>query len=195
MPAKPLKIPARLLARYRSGDLNATQLGALLGVSATPVYKELRRLGVDTSKSTRKALSIARRKGFADAAALGARAAGLYAAGLSLRRVARETGLTFEGVRQVLLRNGVKLRGHGAAVLARCPPAGRLDPNDLGHRLRSLRAGVGLSQRALAARCGLQPRTVSQLERGRTRPTWATLDKLARGLGCGAEDLGVRNGP
>jgi hypothetical protein len=75
MPAKPLKIPARLLARYRSGDLNATELGRLLGVSATPVYKELRRLGLDTSKSTRKALSIARRKGFADAAAVGARVA------------------------------------------------------------------------------------------------------------------------
>jgi hypothetical protein len=124
---------------------------------------QLRGLGIDTSRSHRKALAIARGKGYQDSAAMEARAAELYAAGLSLRRVASETGLTCEGVRQVLLRNGVKLRGHGAAVLARCPPAGRLDPNDLGHRLRSLRAGVGLSQRALAARCGLQPRTVSQL--------------------------------
>jgi hypothetical protein len=88
MPAKPLKIPARLLARYRAGDLNATQLEAPLGLSATPVYKELRRLGVDTSKSTRKALSIARRKGFPDQAAMHRQVRALYAAGLSLRRVA-----------------------------------------------------------------------------------------------------------
>jgi transcriptional regulator with XRE-family HTH domain len=118
-----------------------------------------------------------------------------YAAGLSLRRVARETGLTAEGVRQVLLRNGVKLRGRGAAVLARCPPAERLDPNDLGRRLRSLRAGAGLSQRALAAHCSLQQRTVSLLELARTRPTLATLDKLARGLGCGVAALGLREKP
>ena len=146
-------------------------------------------------QSSRRLLSIARRKDFADAGALSAKVAALQAAGHILLRVARETGLAGEGVRQVLLRNGVKLRGHGAAVLARCPPAGRLDPNDLGHRLRSLRAGVGLSQRALAARCGLQPRTVSQLGRAGTRPTWASLCRLARALGCGAEDLCLRNGP
>ena len=195
MPAKPLKIPAALLSRYREGTLYGAELGRLLGVCTSRAIEELRRLGIDTSKGHRRRLSIARRKGFADAAALGVRVAELYAGGLSLRRVARETGLTAEGVRQALLRNGVKPRGRGAAVLARCPPAGRLDPNDLGHRLRSLRAGVGLSQRALAARCGLQPRTVSQLGRAGTRPTWASLCRLARALGCGAEDLCLRNGP
>ena len=115
-----------------------------------------------------------------------------YAAGLSLRRVARETGLTCEGVRQVLLRNGVNVRGRGAAVFARCPPVGRLDPDDFGRRLRSLRAGAGLSQRALASGSCLQPGTVRRLERARTRPTWATLDQLARGLGCGVEAIGLR---
>ena len=140
-------------------------------------------------------LSIARRKDFADAGALSAKVAALQAAGHILLRVARETGLAGEGVRQVLLRNGVKLRGRGAAVLARCPPGGRLDPNDLGHCLRSLRAGVGLSQQALADRCGLRQSSISQLELAQTRPTWATLDKLARALGCKAEDLGLRMKP
>jgi DNA-binding XRE family transcriptional regulator len=193
--AKPLKIPAALLARYQEGTLYGAELGRLLGVCASRAIEELRRLGIDTSKSHRRRLSIARRKAFADAAALGARVAELYAGGLSLRRVARETGLAVEGVSQVLLRQGVKLRGHGAAVLARCPPAERLGLQDFARRLRSLRTGAGLSQRGLAARCGLQQRTVSQLERAGTRPTWASLSRLARALGCGAEDLGLRNGP
>jgi transcriptional regulator with XRE-family HTH domain len=195
MPAKPLKSPAALLAGYQKGTLYGAELGRLLGVYTPRALRELQRLGIDTSKGHRRRLSIARRNGFADTAALGARVAELYAAGLSLRRVARETGLTAEAVRQVLLRNGVKLRERGAAVLARCPPGGRLDPNDLGHCLRSLRAGVGLSQQALADRCGLRQSSISQLELAQTRPTWATLDKLARALGCKAEDLGLRMKP
>ena len=174
MPAKPLKIPAALLARYQEGTLYGAELGRLLGVYTPRALRELQRLGIDTAKGHRRRLSIARRKGFADAAAMGARAAELYAAGLSLRRVASETGLTCEGVRQVLLRNGVNVRGRSAAVFARCPPAGRLDPDDFGRRLRSLRAGAGLSQRALASGSCLQPGTVRRLERARTRPTWAS---------------------
>ena len=114
---------------------------------------------------------------------------------MKITREPGETGLTCEGVGQVLLRNGVNVRGRGAAVFARCPPAGRLDPDDFGRRLRSLRAGAGLRQRALACRSGLQPSTVRRLERARTQPTWATLDQLARVLGCGVEALGLRMKP
>ena len=195
MPAKPLPIPTALLARFLSGELTVRALSRLLHRDPQALLAQLRGLGIDTSRSHRKALAIARGKGYQDSAAMGARAAELYAAGLSLRRVASKTGLTCEGVGQVLLRNGVNVRGRGAAVFARCPPAGRLDPDDFGRRLRSLRAGAGLSQRALACRSCLQPGTVRRLERARTRPTWATLDQLARALGCGVEALGLRQRP
>jgi hypothetical protein len=119
MPAKPLKIPDALLDRYQAGDLNAAELGRLLGVSAPCALQELRRLGIDTSKGTRVALAIARRKGFASAAAMYGRVVDLYGQGSGIVRVAEATGLTAEGVRQVLLRQGVKLRPRGTAGHAR----------------------------------------------------------------------------
>jgi hypothetical protein len=107
---KPRKIPAVLLARYRAGELSIFRLARLLDVSSTRVYRELRRLGIDTSRGTRLPLIVARRRGFADAAALEAEACELYARGRSLRHVGRELGLSVEGVRLILLRHGVALR-------------------------------------------------------------------------------------
>jgi hypothetical protein len=110
MPAKPLKIPAALLARYQAGELSIFRLACLLDVSSTRVYRELRRLGIDTSRGTRLPLAVARRRGFADAAAMEAEVRELYALGRSLRQVARAVGLTGGAVRQILLRRGVALR-------------------------------------------------------------------------------------
>jgi hypothetical protein len=110
---KSTKIPTALLARFLSGELTVRAQSRLLHRDPQALLAQLRGLGIDTSRSHRKALAIARGKGYQDSAAMGARAAELYTAGLSLRRVASETGLTCEGVRQVLLRNGVNVRGRG----------------------------------------------------------------------------------
>jgi transcriptional regulator with XRE-family HTH domain len=50
-------------------------------------------------------------------------------------------------------------------------------------RLKSLRAGAGLSQTDLAERAGLGVSTLRHFEYGLKEPTFATLVKLARGLG------------
>jgi transcriptional regulator with XRE-family HTH domain len=50
-------------------------------------------------------------------------------------------------------------------------------------RLRALRGDAGLSQAGLAERAGVPVATVRQFEQGRREPTYATLLKLARGLG------------
>jgi hypothetical protein len=111
VPAKPLQIPADLLARYQAGELSIFRMARLFDVSSTRLYHKLGRLGIDTSRGARLPLVVARRRGFADAAALEAKLAELYATGLSLRQVARETGLSAPGVRRILLRRGVRLRG------------------------------------------------------------------------------------
>jgi len=50
-------------------------------------------------------------------------------------------------------------------------------------RVRTLRAGAGLSLDALAARCDVSRSMLSLIERGESSPTAAVLDKVAVGLG------------
>jgi len=54
---------------------------------------------------------------------------------------------------------------------------------DVGARLRMLRAGAGLSIRALAEMSGLNVNTLSLIENGKTSPSVSTLQQLAGGLG------------
>jgi transcriptional regulator with XRE-family HTH domain len=54
---------------------------------------------------------------------------------------------------------------------------------DVGARLRMLRAGAGLSIRALAERSGLNVNTLSLIENGKTSPSVSTLQQLAGALG------------
>ena len=57
---------------------------------------------------------------------------------------------------------------------------GQLPP--LGERLRQLRVAAGMSQTALAGE-RFSKEYVSQIERGKTRPTRETIEWLARRLG------------
>jgi len=57
------------------------------------------------------------------------------------------------------------------------------NPIDVGARLRMLRAGAGLSIRALAEKSGLNVNTLSLIENGKTSPSVSTLQQLAGGLG------------
>ena len=52
----------------------------------------------------------------------------------------------------------------------------------LGTRVRALREGMGLSLRDLAARTGVSPPMLSQVERGETSPTLTIAEKIAGGL-------------
>jgi len=54
---------------------------------------------------------------------------------------------------------------------------------DVGIRLRILRAGVGLSIRALAEMSGLNVNTLSLIENGKTSPSVGTLQQLAGAMG------------
>jgi DNA-binding XRE family transcriptional regulator len=58
-----------------------------------------------------------------------------------------------------------------------------------GDNLRSLMAGAGLNQEALAARLGVTQSCISQFASGRHKPQPETLRKLADALGCRTEDL------
>jgi XRE family transcriptional regulator, regulator of sulfur utilization len=52
----------------------------------------------------------------------------------------------------------------------------------IGARMRALREGMDLSLRDLAARSGVSPPMLSQVERGETSPTVAVAEKIAGGL-------------
>jgi hypothetical protein len=107
---KLLTIPADLLARYRAGELSIFLLARLLDVSSTRAYRELRRLGIDTSRRTRLRLLAARRRGYASAGERVGRVVELYGQGLSIGRVSRQTGLSAEGVHKILRQHGLRLR-------------------------------------------------------------------------------------
>ncbi len=57
-----------------------------------------------------------------------------------------------------------------------------LDEIDVSRRLRELRAGRGLSMRALAEKSGLNVNTLSLIENQRTSPSVSTLQQLAQTL-------------
>ena len=59
----------------------------------------------------------------------------------------------------------------------------------LAARLRVLRAEQGLTQRQAAARAGVTPETISDLERGKRHAYMPTLAKIAKGYGVPVEDL------
>jgi transcriptional regulator with XRE-family HTH domain len=67
------------------------------------------------------------------------------------------------------------------SLTSSAPAAGLRSPATLGARVRQLRQSAGLGQDELAAgRCSKE--YVSQIERGKTRPTAATLEWIAETL-------------
>ena len=76
-------------------------------------------------------------------------------------------------------------QSHAGTIPARSPLA-RDENNasiDVGARLRMLRAGAGLSIRALAEMSRLNVNTLSLIENGKTSPSVSTLQQLAGALG------------
>lgn len=59
----------------------------------------------------------------------------------------------------------------------------------LARNLHELRRASGLSQEALAARCGLHRTYIGAVERGERNVTLQTLEKIAAGLGVDPLDL------
>ena len=53
---------------------------------------------------------------------------------------------------------------------------------DIGRRIRELREGRGITQRALARAAGIAPNSLYLIESSRRTPSAATVEKLARGL-------------
>jgi transcriptional regulator with XRE-family HTH domain len=53
---------------------------------------------------------------------------------------------------------------------------------DIGAEIARRREAAGLTQRTLAARIGVSPSRVSDVENGRTRPTMRTLETFAAAL-------------
>lgn len=182
----------RLLERYATGELNHHDIARLVGVSGDVALRELRRAGMDTTRSTRKRLQGSRRLGLAN---LDETVTQLYRQGQSLRQIAQHLGLTQEGIRQILLRNGATLRPRGArspVVNGSGRAAGR---RRFAARLRRLRQSARLTRSELAAQCGLTRAAIWSLEKALRVPTWSTLLKLSKGLGVSLETLGVHTHP
>jgi transcriptional regulator with XRE-family HTH domain len=63
------------------------------------------------------------------------------------------------------------------------------DYPEVGERLRSRRRAHGLSLRELAVRLGVSPSLISQIERGRARPSVSTLFAIASELDASLDEL------
>lgn len=66
-------------------------------------------------------------------------------------------------------------------------PAGEL----LGHRLRSVRERLGVTQVVLSERCGLQQSHISEVEHGAMLPNLLTILRLAPTLPCKVSELTI----
>jgi HTH-type transcriptional regulator/antitoxin HipB len=54
----------------------------------------------------------------------------------------------------------------------------------IGQQLRARRQALGLSQAALAVKASVSRVFVEKIEAGARTPSWGTLERLARALGC-----------
>lgn len=84
-----------------------------------------------------------------------------------------------------------QLRSAPIATKSPLAPNGSEASIDVGARLRMLRAGAGLSIRALAERSGLNVNTLSLIENGKTSPSVSTLQQLAGALGVSVTEFFV----
>ena len=73
-------------------------------------------------------------------------------------------------------------------------PDANVNSIDVGARLRMLRAGAGLSIRALAELSKLNVNTLSLIENGKTSPSVSTLQQLAGALGVPVTEFFVTEG-
>lgn len=185
----PLQIPVSLREGYRAGELNSSQLARALGVAPATVLKELRRLGIDTSRRTRRLLFFSRTRNWCmKPAELHRRMVEMYRQGTGLAPIARKFEFTPEGVRQILLRWGVRMRpSRPDSVLFQK----RAQIKAFAARLCQLRHAAALSQVSLAERAGVGSSTVNALEKARQNPSRETVEKLATALGLGVGAFGI----
>jgi transcriptional regulator with XRE-family HTH domain len=66
---------------------------------------------------------------------------------------------------------------------------GQSAQEQLGERVRELRRAAGLTQEALADRCGLHVTYIAGIESGRRNPSLNSITALARGLAVSASKL------
>jgi transcriptional regulator with XRE-family HTH domain len=59
----------------------------------------------------------------------------------------------------------------------------------LSRAIRKRRAELGISQKALARRAGIDPSEVHGLEAGKNNPQWGTVKRIAAGLGTSIVQL------
>src|SRR5260370_41914567 len=147
---KPIRVnlPKRVLNQYQSGAVNLCELAKIVGLSPATIFRELRRRGVNTSKSSRARLRLGKRS---------ERVVGLYSQGLGLRRVAEQTGLSREAVRQLLLRSRVKLRASWTHYPFSGRNGGTGNRKRFAVRFRAFRLSANLSLSHLANRSGHPP--------------------------------------
>src|ERR1700679_1993188 len=65
--------------------------------------------------------------------------------------------------------------------------------SEIGHRLRQLRLGLGLSQREVARRAGVSNATISMIEANRVSPSVSALKQILSALGAGLADFFASN--
>ncbi len=185
-----LQIAAHLLRKYREEKITLQELAAMHDVSISTVWRQLKRCGIDRGSKRGRPST---RKNYPQVIELAAR-------GWTRRQIAEHLGLTPEWVRCILADHGLtvslrilKCRKCGADVAdghkaerngeALCKFCLQRERPTFAQRLKTFRLAENLSQAQLSKRTGLSQSMIGNYERDQGRPSFASVQKLARGLG------------
>lgn len=191
-----LRIAPRLLRKYREEKITLQELAAMHEVSISTIWRQLKRCGIDRGSKRGRPST---RKNYPQVIELAAR-------GWTRRQIAEQLGLTPEWVRCILAEHGLtvslrilKCRKCGAEVTeghkaerngaALCKYCLQRERPTFAQRLKTFRLAENLSQAQLSEKTGLSQSMIGNYERGQGKPTCASVQKLARGLGVKAAAL------
>jgi transcriptional regulator with XRE-family HTH domain len=184
------RIASHLVRKYREEKITLQELAAMHDVSITTVWRQLKRCGIDRGSKRGRPST---RKNYPEVIELAAQ-------GWTRRQIAEHLGLTPEWVRCILAEHGLtvslrilKCRKCGAGVTdghkaerngeALCKFCLQREQPTFAQRLKTFRLAENLSQAQLSKKTGLSQSMIGNYERNQGKPTFASVQKLARGLG------------
>jgi hypothetical protein len=174
-----IELPEEWLKRFRSRELNPSELADRCKVSLSVARRELRRHGI-----TPRPPGVPPGSG---RPAWHTEILNRYRSGQTVKKVAEAMELKKHQVSSILRRYRVKMRPRGGEPFIRDMTLD--EAVQLARRIRKLRRASGLTRAAVADRGGPSVSVLQGIERATAHPTRKIMCRLARALGVSMSDL------